>query len=208
MIIVNMSWLQFENACQQIASQVPSTITDIYGIPRGGLVLAVRLSHMLNKPLIRDEWLISRTTLVCDDISDTGETLSELLPYNVFKFKIATLVYRPKSKIKPDFYVYEKGDKYVNFPWEKDTSRLKSEQEVRDLYKLVDEEYLRKYKNHKSNLSNWTASTYFKMALAWVLGDINTLPELLVPAHTVEEMLKRTREILPEFPHSQQKEET
>lgn len=127
MIIVNMSWSQFETACKQIAKQVPPDITDIYGIPRGGLVLAVRLSHLLNKPLIFDIGEISQNTLVCDDIADTGKRIQKLIAECAkldlegtgnWNFKIATLVYHPKSKIKPDIYVYEKGDQWCVFPWE------------------------------------------------------------------------------------------
>ena len=123
-----MTWEQFDYACQEIAKQVPKTITDVYGIPRGGLIVAIRLSYLLNKPLILNVNEISQYTLAIDDISDTGKTLQQLREVcaradlentGTSHFTIATLVYHKQSKVIPDIWVYEKGDKYVNFPWEK-----------------------------------------------------------------------------------------
>lgn len=114
-IITTINWNQFEYACKQIAKRAPKTITDIYGIPRGGLIVAIRLSYLLNKPMVFRLEDVTITTLVCDDISDTGSTLFPLKDF----CKIATLVYHKQSKVIPDIWVYEKGDKYVNFPWER-----------------------------------------------------------------------------------------
>ena len=53
-------------------------IKNIYAIPRGGLPLAVSLSHRLNLPIIMNETEISPQTLVVDDIFDSGATLKEV----------------------------------------------------------------------------------------------------------------------------------
>ncbi len=83
----------------------------IYGIPRGGLVLAVCLSHRLDLPL-RDS--VNDRTIVVDDIADTGETL---FPYR--DNLIATIHWVEGSKVKPKVYALEKTrGEWVRYPWE------------------------------------------------------------------------------------------
>ncbi|MHA2028646.1 MAG: phosphoribosyltransferase [Candidatus Kariarchaeaceae archaeon] len=59
--------------------------------------------------------------LVVDDIADSGESL--LAVYNSMKEKTpaevrtATIYYKPRSAIKPDFYTHETSA-WVIFPWE------------------------------------------------------------------------------------------
>lgn len=86
-----------------------STLTNIVAIPRGGLVPGVYLSHALNIPLSQE---VSETSLVVDDVADSGVTL---LPYrnNI----TATLHYKPSSLVMPTFYV-EHTTKWIVYPWE------------------------------------------------------------------------------------------
>lgn len=90
----------------------------IYGVPRGGLVPAVHLSHQLGKPLLLDPRRITKRTLIVDDIADSGETLATLLKRRL-RFKTATLYRTAHAKAQPDFScrVKKKGD-WVVFPWE------------------------------------------------------------------------------------------
>lgn len=88
----------------------------IYAIPRGGLILGVILSHRLNLPLIDKP---TKQTLVIDDISDTGETLKDMLHK-----KIACLYSSMWTVTYPDYYAFLKTQKesWIIFPWEnKDT---------------------------------------------------------------------------------------
>ena len=50
-------------------------IKNIYGVPRGGLLLAVMLSHRLNIPIVQERDRIGRNTLIVDDICDSGKTM-------------------------------------------------------------------------------------------------------------------------------------
>lgn len=112
-IITNMTWQQFDDACKQIAQRVPKTITKIYGISRGGLIPAVRLSHLLRIPFAD---VIDKHTLVIDDISDTGKTLGM---FRCVAGMTATLVCNVKfTSFIPDIWVYEKGNVWCIFPWE------------------------------------------------------------------------------------------
>ena len=70
------TWQEFDKDCLKIVEWIKSenlTFKNVYGPPRGGLPLAVKLSHLLNIPLSLDT--IKQNTLVVDDISDTGNTL-------------------------------------------------------------------------------------------------------------------------------------
>ena len=94
-------------------------ITNIYGIPRGGLIVAVMLSHKLNLPLITDKGLISKNTLIVDDIEDSSNTMKhykQLFPDSLF---FAMVSKKGIDKCTCDFYVGFCSIKiWAKFPWE------------------------------------------------------------------------------------------
>jgi hypoxanthine phosphoribosyltransferase len=68
-----LSWDDFDRAVQQIAACCAGRrFTGIHGIPRGGLCLAVALSHRLELPLLPDA---RPGCLLVDDVYETGLTL-------------------------------------------------------------------------------------------------------------------------------------
>jgi hypoxanthine phosphoribosyltransferase len=85
----------------------------VYGIPRGGLPISIHLAHFLNLEYIDDPDYYGVTTLIVDDIADTGKTLKDLGNHTT-----ATLFYKERSIIKPTFYVEQTKD-WIVFPWEK-----------------------------------------------------------------------------------------
>lgn len=91
----------------------------IYGIPRGGLPIAVHLSHKLDIPITISpiELIIDRVVLLIDDLVDIGNTLSDHLDTLDGEAVTATLFYKPQSIIKPDYYVQETKE-WIVFPWE------------------------------------------------------------------------------------------
>ena len=120
-----------ENLCQKIQStKPPHIIESITGLPRGGLIPAVMVSHKLNLPFINFNdlspltWWKTRDSsiLVVDDICDSGETLQPIHPY----YTTATLHYKPEvSLIVPDIYgkLVAKDD-WVVYPWEREDSKM------------------------------------------------------------------------------------
>lgn len=94
---------------------------NIYGIPRGGLVMAVVLSYRTGLPLVMTSAEIEKDTVVVDDISDTGQTLAQLLVRLPQRPKVATLFYEKNTKEKPDFAIHEKTQ-WIVFPWETEES--------------------------------------------------------------------------------------
>jgi hypoxanthine phosphoribosyltransferase len=116
--------MEFDCAIKQIIWQLTAgnkldKFDAIYGVPRGGLVLAVALSHRLDKPLVSDIDQLSipmnkRRFLVVDEICDTGKTLS------CFKNLLtATIHYNPASSFRPTIWVHPKStEDWIVYPWE------------------------------------------------------------------------------------------
>lgn len=114
----------------------------LIGITRGGLFSLARLSYKLdvkiidtialefydknNKTKDRVEQLMPfhledlgnyRRVLVVDDVADTGRTLEYVLSkLDGKEVRTATLFYKLRSKIRPDYYV-EETEEWINFPW-------------------------------------------------------------------------------------------
>ena len=97
--------------CEKIITQIPS-IDSVMGLPRGGLIPAVMVSHRLDLPLVT---LPEPHTLVIDDIADSGVTLT-----NTPGIYTAVLHYKPHTSVfKPNLYSVEyKGDDFLLYPWE------------------------------------------------------------------------------------------
>lgn len=101
---------------KQEQKQIPlfscSRFDGIYGIPAGGLVLAVYLHYRLKLPLMLAP---TENTLVVDDIVDTGFTMSHYI--SKCNFTVALFCKRG-GKWQPNIWLREKTDKWVRFPWE------------------------------------------------------------------------------------------
>ena len=68
-----LSWDDFDRAVDHIAARCAGRrFSGIHGIPRGGLCLAVALSHRLALPLLADA---RPGCLLVDDVYETGLTL-------------------------------------------------------------------------------------------------------------------------------------
>ena len=84
----------------------------IYGIPRGGLCLAVALSHKLKINLISEP---IKNSLIVDDIYETGITLK------AFKHIEGAMFFVLFSKVSPTWWnsvqISEKNE-WIVFPWE------------------------------------------------------------------------------------------
>lgn len=111
-----VSWQDFERLCDSVSGQIRKAgfvPAGIYGIPRGGLPFAVRLSHLLSAPLLLAP---CEGCLVVDDIADSGETLKH---FEKSGYRMATLFCKPGSEVKPEFYgeIFS-SDAWIVFPWE------------------------------------------------------------------------------------------
>ena len=102
--------------CEKIITELPS-IDSVMGLPRGGLIPAVMVSHRLSLPLVT---LPEPHTLVIDDIADSGATL-EKSP-GVYT---AVLHYKPHtSSFKPTIWAEEhNSDEWLIYPFERSDSK-------------------------------------------------------------------------------------
>jgi hypoxanthine phosphoribosyltransferase len=130
-----LSWDDIEKQVDKLAEQINRMDKKpfyIYGVPRGGAIPAVWLSHktginyyQLNSSQISKTADLSHI-LIVDDICDSGETIKKLKE-NFPKCQIATLYYKETAIDKPDIYGEISTYDWLYFPWENQQSS-----EVRD----------------------------------------------------------------------------
>ena len=122
---IYLSWDDVNDAVESLAHQIKNSnehIEAITGLPRGGLIPAVLLSHKLGLPYVNlsNDCEGHENVLVVDDICDSGETLKE---YHQF-FTTATIHYKQLAIVKPDFYYsLAPEDKWIVYPWEQKDSK-------------------------------------------------------------------------------------
>lgn len=116
------TWQEFDEDVAKIAEWARDKRSQgVYGIPRAGLVLAVAFSHRLQIPQILSIEDITKTTLVVDDVSDSGKTLTALETRLGFRPHVATIFWHQDTSWKPNFSLREKKN-WIVFPWEIESS--------------------------------------------------------------------------------------
>lgn len=109
---------EFVNEVVQAYHGAP--LSGVYGLPRGGLILAVMISNRLRIPMLTAP---CEHCLIVDDICDTGESLIHYAKDSSAEEKpfwdIITMFYKENElNIHPTIYKYKKEDKWIVFPWE------------------------------------------------------------------------------------------
>ena len=119
---VYITWEGYDSYIDSITNRVKTSdlnLGAVYGLPRGGLPIAVSLSHRLHLPLLMDYYdrkiVTDKKILVVDDIADTGHTLKDFEnKHNI----ICTFHYHEQSIIEPDYWIHKKVDDWIVYPWE------------------------------------------------------------------------------------------
>ena len=121
-----LSWKDIDDAVESLIYQIKQSntkITAIGGLPRGGLIPAVLLSHKMDIPFVSQAnvKLVPGNILIVDDICDTGKTLKR------FKFEdnvyTATIHYKTSAEYKPHFWFkLANENKWIVYPWEQKES--------------------------------------------------------------------------------------
>lgn len=118
---MKFTWKMVESAVDEMVKEYNSKgyeCSHVYGIPRGGMVLAVMLSHKLNLPILdfmNDEDLEEASkVLLVDDITNTGQTLGVYKESGDIVFTIHRHV---QTVVEPDYYVHKKTIEVI-YPWE------------------------------------------------------------------------------------------
>ena len=118
------TWSDFDKSVEHIANKCKSLeFSGIYGIPRGGLCLAVALSHKLKINLISEP---KENSLIVDDVYETGLTL------NSFKNIEGATFFVLFSKLSPTWwntvFISEKNE-WILFPWENSSNSQNDQKE-------------------------------------------------------------------------------
>ena len=112
-MISYFTWSEFDKSVEYIANKCKLLdFSGVYGIPRGGLCLAVALSHKLKINLISEP---IKNSLIVDDVYETGITLNTFRNIEGAKFFVLF------SKNKPTWWnsVHtSKKSEWIVFPWE------------------------------------------------------------------------------------------
>lgn len=117
---LRLGWSEFDAAVGTIAAAARSEgPSGVFGVPRGGLPLAVALSHALDIPLAKG---IGARTLIVDDVIESGVTLSDFAPYSQFDSQlvwvwVAKGCGRREVKFRSVLVVPKRA--WVVFPWER-----------------------------------------------------------------------------------------
>ena len=140
-------WSKVDEAIWTLVDHVRKeyNVDIIVGIARGGLIPAVRMSHIMDNILMRvmdvkfytdierhtempeitvplTEPVQGKNVLIVDDVADTGKTLKvvkeDIIEKGARDVKIAVIAKKPKSIVDPDYYIFQ-TDKWIIFPWEK-----------------------------------------------------------------------------------------
>jgi len=127
------SWTDIKDACNEVVKQRPKELDNIkyvYGIPKGGLPIAVYLCNKLGVELLLDEEqvknLISNDKtrnqiLIVDDICDSGETLRKLIGEYIDSVSYTVFYRQKRAQFGPTFTSYVLDtDAWIVFPWEDD----------------------------------------------------------------------------------------
>lgn len=106
-----ISWGEITDWISKLATLIKDkNYTGIYGIPRGGLILATLLSYKTGLPMLQTP---CQNCLVVDDDASTGLTL---LPY-YNRYDIALMYKNPDCKLKPTYLYKEYGEIFKVFVW-------------------------------------------------------------------------------------------
>ena len=108
-----LCWDEFNSCVNSITNESKDKqFSGVYGFPRGGLCLAVALSHAMKIPLLEE---IRPSCLVVDDVYETGKTLNKALGVP------NTTTYVWYSKVQPQWWnaiEIAQPNQWLVFPWE------------------------------------------------------------------------------------------
>lgn len=125
-----IKWKELDKQVSYLSKKIKN-VDYVVGIPRGGLILAVMMSHRLNiKHMSIDHLekleefdlnINKKNILIVDDISDSGHTLKH---YKKQGYTTATLDVRNTTVTKPDYYCnWLETTDWIVYPWEKKDSK-------------------------------------------------------------------------------------
>ena len=126
------TWAQFQNDTAELAQTIRASgkqYWNVYGVPRGGVPLALALSHKLKVPMVSIEDA-DINTLVCDDVVHSGATRNQFIIHD-----FVSLHYHPTSKYYPTHFVHPTNE-WIEYPWEQN-KQTEGEDIVRRMLEFI-----------------------------------------------------------------------
>lgn len=114
---MRVNWEDIENYIKEVKQRFNGKITGVYGIQRGGGILATLVAYSLDVPLLLAP---CKGCLIIDDIADSGRSLMHYTENDTQfnKYYITTMFYCERSAVKPDYFYRIKTDEWIEYPWE------------------------------------------------------------------------------------------
>jgi GTP cyclohydrolase I len=111
----DVTWEQFRKDCARLAGKFVGKnkhrFTGVWGVPRGGGYVALEMAYRMRLPVHDSP---GRSTLIVDDIVDSGRTIEPFLK----KYVTAALYSKPHASARAHYHVHETTD-WIHFPWER-----------------------------------------------------------------------------------------
>lgn len=114
----------------------------IYGVPRGGIPVAMELSHLTGIPLIEDiniQGISCRDILIVDDIIDTGTTRNKFMEYDFACLHIKAYVKNHGLVLYTQIV-----DEWVSYWWEEADNNSTIEENITRILQLIGEDPTRR----------------------------------------------------------------
>ena len=111
-----ITWDYIDKACEHLANKIRcdgKEFEAVVVIQRGGLIIAVKMYHLLDIPLNSE---VQENILLCDDICDSGLTM-KVNSTNHNNITTLSIHKDINSKFVPDYY-YEETREWMQYPWE------------------------------------------------------------------------------------------
>ena len=107
-----LTWASFESCIKHIVAKAGPAV-GVYGLPRGGIIMAVVLSHRMGLPLLAAPYA---GALIVDDVIETGWTLSPMV--GIENVKIWTWVDKTGGTSRVNSVIKSDPAAWVVFPWD------------------------------------------------------------------------------------------
>lgn len=131
--MTNYSITDFNSDIPMLADKIAHLDhSDIFGVPKGGVPLAMRLSDLSGLPITPE--VTGPRTLIVDDIVDSGRTMARF-PNNDF-----LSIYWSGRCDPPTFYLHCSGDEWIHFWWEGTDQTSSIEDAVMRLLQYIGED--------------------------------------------------------------------
>ncbi len=132
--MVYYSPADFDLDCRALAEKIPlGDYMGIFGIPKGGVPLAIRLSQLGGIPFV--DQVTGPDILVVDDICDSGATR---LRYRDNDF--ACIHWAGHTTFKPEWFARETGGEWIHYWWEGEQETASIEDAVVRLLQYIGED--------------------------------------------------------------------